>query len=548
MRKRKRFLAVMVTCALAFGIMVNAAGCGRKDNKSSTTNEKTIKVLYEGWVNGSVPSDYASNPYKKLIDETYDVDWQLSLSADMNNEILKRFSSSSGDKPDVIIFTDVNKLKSLYNQGFLVKDYTPYLDSMPQLADYYKIHKDEIGSIYTDEGDLMCVMYPAEGTDWNYRIRKDWVEEWNISTGTKGNPKTADELLMMARWVKDTKGSDHYLFTSAGENTELGYISYLQYMFCEYNDWYVNEKKEVTHPILDGSHEKFLEFMKTVVSEGLIDPDWYTQSWGNHKTNLFSGKVGMDWYTPAIANEYAEGTTLEKKAGIWGNLEMPTSEEGVKREGAVYSKIGGYKIVINKNCSEEKIRKILEIFNDMMWTQTDDISSSLYYQLRWGLDIDNYTVHATDKENELERVLDKEGKETDYYAYYAMTNKDGHAKAQYGSLWDYGVPIQNLNDKVIEYGKLTKYDDSAYDYIQLVSDTHDYYGRQTKANYVDMIRSVDPKIVTNVKALVNEFEINYIQGKNSMTYEQFVERWLATGAAQMQKSAEQQLKELGYAK
>ena len=61
-----------------------------------------------------------------------------------------------------------------------------------------------------------------------------------------------------------------------------------------------------------------------------------------------------------------------------------------------------------------------------------------------------------------------------------------------------------------------------------------------------MIRSSDPKLVNNVEAMVNEFEINYIQEKNSMSYDEFVQKWLSSGAKQMQSSAEQQLRELGY--
>lgn len=537
MKKISAFLlaVVLVLCCVA--------GCGKQSN---TSDEKTIKVLYEGWVNGAVPLDYESNPYKKLIDETYGVDWQLSLTSDMNNEILKRFSSSHGDKPDVIIFTDVNKLKSLYNQGFLVEDYTPYLDAMPNISGFYTENRDQIGSIYTDDGKLMCVMYPRDTFAFNFRIRSDWVQEWNTAKGTVGNPKTTDDLLDMARWVKQTKGSDYYLFTSAGENTDLGQIKNLIYMFSEHDSWYVTDDGQLSHPILDGSHKEFLDFMKTVVSEGLIDPDWYTQSWGNHKTNLFNGKIGIDWHSPAIALEYAEGTTQAQKSGIWTNLEMPTNDENVVRQGMNFSRIGGYKIVINKNCSEEKIRKILTIFNDMMWRETNDIENSLYYQLRWGLTIDGYTIGRTDKENELEKVLDAEGNDTGFYAYYTQVNKDAHAKSKYGSLWDYGVPITSPEDRVIEHGQLQSYNESAYDYIKLFYDTRDYYDRQTTLNYQDMIRSSDPKLVNNVEAMVNEFEINYIQGKNSMSYDEFVQKWLSSGAKQMQSSAEQQLRELGY--
>ena len=51
-----------------------------------------------------------------------------------------------------------------------------------------------------------------------------------------------------------------------------------------------------------------------------------------------------------------------------------------------------------------------------------------------------------------------------------------------------------------------------------------------------------------MKALEDEFTINYIQKKNTMTYDQFVEKWLATGGSQEEKSATQQLNELGYVK
>lgn len=536
----------ILSAVLVLAVLMSISLCGCRRDNNVVSDEKTIKVLYEGWINGSVPTDYTQNPYKQKIDETYQVDWQLSLTSDMNNEILKRFSSSSGDKPDVILFSDINKLKSLYEQGFLVEDYTPYLDAMPNLIDYYTKNRNKIGSIYSDDGKLMCVMYPSDSSSFNFRIRADWVREWNAATGTSGNPQTAEQLLNMARWVKQAKGNGYYLFTSAGENLDLGQIKNFLYMFTEYDSWYVTDDGKLSHPILDGSYKKYLDFMKTIVSEGLIDPDWFTQSWGNHKTDLFGGKIGIDWHTPAIAVEYAEGTTESEKTGIWVNLEMPTDQVGVARQGATYSRIGGRLIAINKNCSEEKIRKILTIFNDMMFRADQPINESLYYQLRWGLNIDGYTIGQTDKENELEKVLDADGNDTGFIAYYTMANKEAHTKAKYGSLWDYGVPIQSLADKVIEFGKLQHYNEAAYDYIRLYEDTESYYARQTKENYEDMIRSSNPKLVNNVEALVNEFDINYIQGKNNMTYEQFVQKWLSSGAAQMQSSAEQQLQELGY--
>ena len=111
--KIKKIVSIAVASALVLGMMTSVSGCGKKEKEASAQDENTIKVLYEGWVNGSVPESVDENPYKKLINDTYGVDWQLNLTTDMDNEILKRFSSTSGDKPDVIIFTDFNKSRSI---------------------------------------------------------------------------------------------------------------------------------------------------------------------------------------------------------------------------------------------------------------------------------------------------------------------------------------------------------------------------------------------------------------------------------------------------
>lgn len=540
MNKIKKIAVLLSAIFLA-----TSAACS---GKNTVSDEKTIKVLYSGFVNGSVPGDHENNPYKKYIDETYDVDYQLSLTADMSNEILKRYSSSRGDKPDVIMFSDYTDLQALYNQGFFVEDYTPYLDYMPNIRDFYKETK-AISSIYQD-GKLSCIAYPCGGWDWEYRIRRDWVKEWNEYRNTPGygNPKTADDLLEMARWVKTAKGNNYYMFTSAGSQEGLGYIKQLLYMFTEYEDFYVDASGNINHPILDGSYKKFLDYLKIIVEEKHIDPDWYIQSWGNHKTKLQGGYIGMDWYTPVIAIEYMEGGngSEAERSNIWTTLHMPTDTEGVARQGFAYSHIG-YKFAVSKTAakSEEKMKKICRIINDMIYQPDQTLAESMHYKLRWGLDIDNYTIGSTEKENELEKILDSNGTETGFYAYYVKVNSRDHKKSSNGSLWDYGVPIQNADDKVIEYGQSKTYGQSAFDYIAMFNETDKYYESQTKPNYSDMI-SLTPKVVTNINAVIEEFAINYVRGTATRTYSEFVEYWKKSGAEALMTMAEAQLKQLGY--
>lgn len=531
--KRAVKLIAFLTCALmAFGFVA----CGSEPNVGG--DDRTINILYEGWINGAVPSDYENNPYKKFIDETFDVDYRLSLTSDFKSEIAKRYSSPKSEKPDVVVFRDYLTFKSLYNQGWYIEDYTPWLDYIPNLKDYYTKNRNSIASLW--EGDNLTCLAPLNpNTYWSWKIRKDWVKDYGKM------PATADELLDMARWVKREYGDDYYLFTSAGENENLGYLGYLQYMFGEYNDWYVDENGNVNHPVLDGSKKQLLDYIKIIEEEGLVDPNWYTQSWGNHKTKLYNGHIGMDWYPAVIAQEYLSGNGNDesKASGIWQFMPMPTSEPGIVRQGVTKSNFTNF-IAINKDVekNESKMKKILKIINDMMFQPTDDIENSVYYKVRWGLGIDGYTL-GDGPENEFTEVKDEDGNGTGFYAYFVRKNPNDHKKTSYGSLWDYGTIWENLGDKVIEYANVSAYGQSAFDFIQMYNDTQAYYAKQTKPNYMEAI-NLNSQLVAITTLISNEFEINYIKGRET-DYEAYKAEWLEAGGSTLKQSVEAQLRALG---
>ena len=131
--KFRKFVMLVMAAAISLSLV----GCG---NGGSSDDDRTVEVLYTGWNNIAMESDYDKNPYKKYIDETYDIDYKVSLTADLQNVLAKRFSSSKTRKPDVILFTteDYTSMKTLYNQGFFVSDYTPYLAHVPRFAEVFE--------------------------------------------------------------------------------------------------------------------------------------------------------------------------------------------------------------------------------------------------------------------------------------------------------------------------------------------------------------------------------------------------------------------------
>ena len=93
-----------------------------------------------------------------------------------------------------------------------------------------------------------------------------------------------------------------------------------------------------------------LDYIKTIVSEGLIDPQWYDQTW-DQKTKTKQGKIGIEWYPGAITEEtemYQKDKLAEGESTInwWKTYNLPT--DGGKYSG--YMPIDSYfgKIIFDK--------------------------------------------------------------------------------------------------------------------------------------------------------------------------------------------------------
>lgn len=538
-KKFKKILAI----ALISLFVVPVAACGNGGGGGS--DDDIVEMLYVGWNNIPVSDDYSVNPYKKYIDETYGIDYKLSLTNDLQTELSKRFSSRKTRKPDVIMFnTDqYTSMKILYNQGFFIEDYTPYLDEAPQFAAIFQ-NNNAAKTKLTENGKIIALTLPGEQPVWMHKIRKDWVEQYSP---TGEIPETVNELLQMAANVKSATNGESYLFTGAGEGEDFDTLNNFQYMFGDYNDWYVNEGGEVSHPILDGSRKKFLDFLKTVQQNGYIDPNWYIQSWGGKKGLLNSGRIGIDWYPPAIATDYLfhNDDNEATASGIWANMPMPTDTAGVTRKGAATSTFRNFVVLsseLEKN--PEKLATVLRLLNDLIYPygNEENKEDSLYMKIRWGVGIDNYVIGEG---KELEPIYDENDNDTGFITYYYAKNPQNKTRYSYGASWDYGVFMATTDDKVVEYLNATSYGQSAYDYIDLYNGAVEYYSQSQNFNYMEML-NLNANLSKTLKDLTDEFEISYVRGTNTVSYETFVNQWKSYGGDTLKSAARLQFKAAGY--
>lgn len=541
----KKITKICTFALAAATLCCTFAGCGGGGGNGSagpTATDNIIEFVYDGWSNLPIANSYDNNPYKKYVDETYGFDFRVSLTSDFDNEVPKRFASTKTRRPDVVMYDIWNytAMKSLYNQGFFIEDYTPYLDSLPRYKSLFESNVAAKAKL-TENGNLIALTRPADQPVWMHKIRKDWVDKY---AGGK-IPETVNELLEMAKKVKaaSTIDSEKYLFTAAGNNKNIGDLKRFQFMFGDYEDWYVTKDKQVSHPILDGTHEKFLNFCRTIWQEGYLYPNFYNQDWQQKKTALFHDGVGIDYYTPAIATEHIlYNNNDETQTDIWINMPMPTDTAGVTRNAptkASFQKL----FVINKDVvkNETKFASLLKFLNDMLYPEDETArDDSTYMKMRWGVGIDNYTIGEG---KEMEPVM-REGKDTGFVTYYYQKNQKDHARPVNTATWDYGVLMSTTDDKVIEYSSATKYGNSAYNYIDLFNGALEYHKTHSNFNYGEML-NISSKIEGRLTDLVNEFEITYIMGTTKTTYAEFKSQWLQYGGETAQKAAQSQFAAAG---
>ncbi|MFC5404208.1 extracellular solute-binding protein [Cohnella soli] len=508
-------------------LTVIAAGCSAPnepaamkdatpDSPSAATNAakdatKTIKLemVENGWFN--TPTD-AGNPWQQWIKDTFNIELTMNAMpmADMETKLLVRFAST--EQPDLIFSWDRNLIKKLHKQGVLLDDWTPYLSKLPNVT---KTWNDQMKAFATVEDKLIALPKLADAFTWTLMLRKDWLDALQLSV-----PTTDAELLEVLRKFThedpDQNGKDDtWGISSAGSGSDVGEINVLESMYGQ-SGFHVGADGKMQHSIVNGTHLKFLKFMRTVVEEKLIDPDWYTQGWEQRKPKLFGGKVGTVHYPGVIVqeSEKANGAT-GSAVDWWEAIQIPKgAEHGGKRPPAP---IAGGMLAVSAQAAKdpEKMERILNFIDSTVYPTEG------YWSIRWGVGVNG------------QKVID-----LDDGAKFISLKDDPYRKDMMG-LYDWGTWVATSQDRVLEGQSDSP---GAADKKQLELDGK-AMAMASYTNYHELL-NLDPQITSDLKKLTQEFDIKFILGKET-DYEAFKQKWLKAGGQQLMDEAARQLKDIG---
>jgi len=579
----KKLFRTLVALSLAFVFAAFASGCGKKDPTSTDSGNTdggspsthNITLLLNGWTN--TPTNDA-DPYQAWIRENYGLNITLNASTDFLNAVTIGFASKN--KPNIVSFPDFNSFQQIRNQGVLLEDWTPYLSKMPNFAKMLSSQSQSFTKqVLTDsQGRLNAIWTPSTPPTWSLKIREDWANEYraltdsydangNVTTNpssvyipagatcTDGGawmPNTPDDLIYFARYIKVFKNkgldkADYFGFTTAGGGTSLGTLeTWMPLMWgrvpvAPYG-FYVNGDGELAFSTTDGTFELYLNYLKKIVSEELIDPNWFSQSFANDKRTTY-GKIGIQWYPGSITsstqidanNGKSEADKIDT-TNWWKTYPLPVSPDAPEGTYAGYMAgegLAGNIITVSKQTAlnAELMNKICAFIDDCYTYKNPETGAYergvAYDALRWGVGVDSGM-----------KYLPIEGSNL----IYCNTDGDGNTyRGKFSGAWDWGAWISSSQDGVVQ--GMT--DDITT--ITLKVAEHDL----TTATYkttpqIGEYLNLDSSLINDMVSDMAEFSYLYATGQAKQTVAEYCETWKTSLKGNLiMAEVESQFKSLG---
>lgn len=561
---KKKLMSVFLTLCIVFGVAACSKDADASGQGGKSDAVQDVRLITVGWINSPVRAE--SDPFLDYIKEKYKINLIIEAYDGGNFETQLNVALASKNKPDLICFSSYAQFEMFYADGSLVDDWEHWESKLP--AVFSQMKKNEAyHSILSENGKPKTLFGNGDDT-WTLKVRQDWLNDYaaqikNYDVASDGDYKLkdSDDMLSFARWIKTTKNEnngegkiDVYAFTSSGKGTEIGTsIEWTQGLFGHTvnglsndpaNGFYITPEGTVSNPIVDGSYAEWLQFMRTLVSENLITPGWFTQSWSDKQAFFRQEKVAFEYYPGSIAQEIYFSHKSEEKYNYgkdciewYQNMEMPKND-GVLFEGMPQGVNLGHiwTVTYAASLNSSKMDKICALLNDVIVTYDENRTDKNYFQrsetydaLRWGkgiLDTIDYTDIPGSK-----------------YVMCDTSKKD--FRTDNPGAYDYGSWFSTANDGVAQ---MDGGDETAIAVAAKVGELN--MGAQNAKKYFvpGSLFVYDQTKLTKMFDEYVSFTYKYATGKTN-DIDGFVKKWRTElEGDKMIAEAEKQYREMGYRK
>lgn len=303
-KKGFRFASIMLAAVLMSGSLY---GCSTSNSGQGSSSEGqdgevvTLKVLHN-W-NGSSGADTDMTPITRLIEEKTGVrvEWEYTKGSEAEkvNQIF-----TTQDLPDIYTGPawggELDSIIKAAKEDQLV-DLSDKLDKYPNLANLIAqenvppaLYEKAIDA-YGGKKYLLFQNQPAtdkDGIDWLYGfyVRKDLAEEVGVDPQSV---KTKDDLYQLMKRIKDANlkaaGLPVIPFGGFHNGWAVGIGNNMFYP-TEYLD---SGNGELKYVFMDNAYDNYVLYYRKLISEGLLDPEAFTQTDPIAQEKIKQGRVAI---------------------------------------------------------------------------------------------------------------------------------------------------------------------------------------------------------------------------------------------------------------
>ena len=318
---------------LTAGLALALASCGNDTATTNNANESTSQVAAESINKEGYP--IVDEPITMTmiapglgINEWNDMDFikdyeektgiKLDITTPPQSEFKTKLNLAfaSGDIPDIIYAGGPNTLNAANevdygSQGFLA----PLEDLIPEYApNFNKLMEEnpEIRkSITTTDGHIYALPYITEGPTSRWIMGPVWYNgEWLDNLGVTELPKTTDEFKeLMRRFKEEDPNGNGQADEIPISDVNFGGIRHWFMPAFGLKGWGVQVKDDtVSYSFTDPGFRGYLEFMRDMYAEGLIDQEIFSQSKEQLQAKGQDDKLGVfqEWYSYFITGRSEE--------------------------------------------------------------------------------------------------------------------------------------------------------------------------------------------------------------------------------------------------
>ncbi len=402
--KKKKVLALLLTAVMAAGTL---SGCGDSgesqqssgsqestqeqsseeqsseesgeesseeggEQQASNGERMTISVLGIDWGYGPSPDSEMEQYWEELFDVNLEIEW-LNY-----NEYPKKLNSliSTNSQPDVtqIISTNNTFYYPIFTQAieagnFL--DMTPYIfEGDNALAKTNAVMKNWPQTFWDQAtyngGIYILPRSNAElAKESGIMVRRDLMKKY----GFEEEPKTMDELkdwiIGLSKAATEGEGQKVYGIEFWGEDFMHAKVKAYATAFTGQTDWGIDENGEFQYMQFNPKYIDFLNWMKDLYDAGAIDPEF---ALGNDTTSKFKAGNSVTflnaWYNFNQSADLTSNKIFDKSTPdtyeAWELMPVQGPEAYAVTPNS--TDIDSC-IAISASCSEEKVKKIMEVFN-----------------------------------------------------------------------------------------------------------------------------------------------------------------------------------------